>query len=168
MFKTRAEIDEYYDHDKIECLLCGKHFHLLTNHLRQKHNNMSRAEYIKLFGLPNKRPLCSPTMSRIAEKRTREKMNVTSKNYGSYRKWLESATEETRKTQSSYTIPPFLKKERKKQTDEFRRSRSIKVAERNKIIAESIHLKTGILAKKFNISCQIITTLKREIKEQRK
>jgi hypothetical protein len=57
-FKTRREIENYFSGDKIECLLCGRHFKRLQSHLAAKHQ-MNADAYKKRFGLPWTRGLTS-------------------------------------------------------------------------------------------------------------
>lgn len=50
--QTKAEVDEYFSHDEIQCLVCGKWFAELShNHLFRKHD-FTLDEYREHFGLP--------------------------------------------------------------------------------------------------------------------
>ncbi|MEL7628716.1 MucR family transcriptional regulator [Pectobacterium aroidearum] len=53
---SRAELDEYLNHDKIECLECGKRFSFLASHLRKTHG-MTADEYREKFNIPVSAPL---------------------------------------------------------------------------------------------------------------
>ncbi|MEQ9844602.1 MucR family transcriptional regulator [Pectobacterium brasiliense] len=53
---SRAELNDYLNHDKIECLECGKRFSFLPTHLRKSHG-MSATEYRERFNLPVSTPL---------------------------------------------------------------------------------------------------------------
>lgn len=55
-FQTRAEVDAYLAHEKIECLECGQRFAFLGNHLRRVHG-ISADEYRIAWGLPATVPL---------------------------------------------------------------------------------------------------------------
>ena len=55
--KTKEEISKYFDGDKIQCLICGKWFKMLSVHLNKAHN-MSVDQYKKQFGLPWTKGLC--------------------------------------------------------------------------------------------------------------
>lgn len=59
-FKTRQEVDEYFNADRIECLLCRQRFRRLGTHLAAKHQ-ISADEYRTQFGLPWTRGLTSET-----------------------------------------------------------------------------------------------------------
>ena len=59
-FKTRREVERYFDGDTIECLLCGQHFKRLQTHLAAKHE-MTADQYKRQFGLPWTRGLTSAT-----------------------------------------------------------------------------------------------------------
>jgi len=50
-FKSRKEIDEYFEGNKIKCLICGKYLKSLAKHLVYKHQ-ITADEYKKKFGLP--------------------------------------------------------------------------------------------------------------------
>lgn len=50
-FKTRAEVERYFDGDTIECLMCRLHFKRLQTHLAARHG-VSVEEYKRRFGLP--------------------------------------------------------------------------------------------------------------------
>lgn len=55
-FKSRAEVDAYLAHDRIQCLECGKAFELLPNHLKRAHG-IDSDEYRESWGLPAGTPL---------------------------------------------------------------------------------------------------------------
>lgn len=55
-FGSRQEAKEYLTKERLECLLCGKAFANLTNHLRQTHS-ISGAEYKAQLRLPKTRGL---------------------------------------------------------------------------------------------------------------
>jgi hypothetical protein len=57
-FKTRAEVERYFDGDTIECLMCRRHFKRLHTHLAAKHG-VTVEEYKRRFGLPWTRGLTS-------------------------------------------------------------------------------------------------------------
>ncbi len=47
-FQTKEEVDEYFSHEKIQCLLCGRWFRSLSTHLRlfhDEHVDSYRATY---------------------------------------------------------------------------------------------------------------------------
>jgi len=50
------EIDAYFALDKLPCLLCGKEFYMLGNHLLAIHKK-PLDEYREMFGLPYSKPL---------------------------------------------------------------------------------------------------------------
>jgi len=57
-FKTSKEIKAYFDGDKIQCLLCGRWFRGLGNHVLKIHE-ITADEYKTRFGLPYNRGLSS-------------------------------------------------------------------------------------------------------------
>ncbi len=69
MFQTLDEIDAYLGGLTIECLLCGKQYQQLGNHLRQAHA-LDCEGYKRQFGIPKSRTLVSD--------RLHEKLSVTS------------------------------------------------------------------------------------------
>lgn len=56
---TKAEIDEYFSGDKIQCLICGYHFKALSGHLEL--HSMVADDYKERYGLPWRRGLSSAT-----------------------------------------------------------------------------------------------------------
>lgn len=48
---TKAEVDDYFSGDRIVCLLCGKKYRNLGNHLPRVHS-MTGDEYRQRYGLP--------------------------------------------------------------------------------------------------------------------
>ena len=71
MFKTNDDVEEYLSGDKVECLICGRRYKLLSAHL--KSHDLSKADYCREFGIPSHFGLCSKshsdTMAAIANKR---------------------------------------------------------------------------------------------------
>ncbi len=60
-FKTMKEVDDYLSEDKIQCLLCGRYFHIIsTLHLNRIHH-MTADEYRELYGIPWNRALIGTT-----------------------------------------------------------------------------------------------------------
>ena len=55
-FETYEQIQEYLNHEEIECLICGKAFKFLGGHTRQAHNVKAK-EYREMFNLPLHAPL---------------------------------------------------------------------------------------------------------------
>ena len=51
LFKTQKEVNEYFSHNKIQCLICGKWFKSLAAHIAMKHGINVR-EYKDKFNLP--------------------------------------------------------------------------------------------------------------------
>ena len=56
-FTTKDEIDQYFAGDKIQCLLCGKRFKALPQHLERTHD-ITADDYREQYGLPWRRGLC--------------------------------------------------------------------------------------------------------------
>jgi hypothetical protein len=57
-FRTRQEVERYFNSETIECLLCGERFRRLGKHLAVKHD-MNVDDYRRRFGLPWSRGLTS-------------------------------------------------------------------------------------------------------------
>lgn len=55
-FRTREDVDEYLENEKIECLLCGHSFEALFKHLKGAHD-YTPDDYRAEFGLPWRRSL---------------------------------------------------------------------------------------------------------------
>ena len=55
-FQNIEEVTEYLSRDKIQCLVCGKHYNLLNKHLSDAHS-LSTGEYRARFGIPLDREL---------------------------------------------------------------------------------------------------------------
>lgn len=53
---SKAEIDQYFSGDRIQCLVCGKHYRRLGRHLQI--HDLTEDEYRGLYGLPWRRGLC--------------------------------------------------------------------------------------------------------------
>jgi hypothetical protein len=63
-FTTKQEADEYFsDPDGLQCLLCGRMLHTLNNHLQMVHGT-THEEYRTRYGLPWRRGLVSPKLSK--------------------------------------------------------------------------------------------------------
>jgi len=73
-FQTRAEVDAYLAHERIECLECGRRFAFLGVHLQRIHE-MSAAEYRAAWGLPAKTPLAG-TEYRAARREEMRRMQI--------------------------------------------------------------------------------------------
>lgn len=103
-FRTRQQVDRYFAQDTIKCLLCGKRFQKLINHLFYKHGILAD-EYKKRFGLPWRRGLVSAKcQSKVAAwwtKARREKKRQIAKR----ERLFDRATHNPRK------LPPFLRRE---------------------------------------------------------
>jgi hypothetical protein len=57
-FRTRQEVERYFNGETIKCLLCGQRFRRLGQHLAAKHD-MNVDDYRRHFGLPWSRGLTS-------------------------------------------------------------------------------------------------------------
>jgi hypothetical protein len=56
-FRTKTEIDNYFAGNKVQCLICGKLFKALPQHLERTHD-ITADDYREQYGLPWKRGLC--------------------------------------------------------------------------------------------------------------
>ena len=61
-FETTEQLNRYLNHEKIECLLCGKYYQGLNVHILCGHK-MPVKEYKKLFGIPPTRGLVGTVLS---------------------------------------------------------------------------------------------------------
>lgn len=68
-FTSTMEVFDYLSSDLIECLECGKRFHLLNVHLRKVHG-MTCDEYRGLYNLP----VTTPLAGRVFRQKQSEKM----------------------------------------------------------------------------------------------
>jgi hypothetical protein len=66
-FMTRTEIDEYFNGDKVQCLLCGKKFKALPRHLERTHD-ITADDYREQYGLPWGKALCGAETSQKLSK----------------------------------------------------------------------------------------------------
>jgi len=67
VFKTEKEVQEYFNGDRIQCLLCGRSFKTLVTHLLKIHN-ISVDDYKIRYGLPWTRGLaCSETSEKMTQ-----------------------------------------------------------------------------------------------------
>lgn len=60
------EADEYLAESPLTCLICGRSFRLLSQHLRQRHS-VSADEYKARYHLPFSRALCTADVSKIGQ-----------------------------------------------------------------------------------------------------
>ena len=57
MFESKQDIEEYFSHDKIQCLLCNRWFKSLSTHLYKAHDILAD-DYRRMFDLPFSKGLC--------------------------------------------------------------------------------------------------------------
>ncbi|AFJ48507.1 hypothetical protein EBL_c34510 [Shimwellia blattae DSM 4481 = NBRC 105725] len=68
-FTSFLDVYEYLSSDLIECLECGRRFHLLNPHLRKAHG-MTCDEYRELYNLP----VTAPLAGRLFRQKQSDKM----------------------------------------------------------------------------------------------
>jgi len=61
-FKSREELDAYFEGDKINCLLCGRALGQLTTHINRVHGVQSDT-YRERYGIPLRRGLCAKELT---------------------------------------------------------------------------------------------------------
>ncbi len=66
-FRTKIEIDDYLVGNKVQCLLCGKLFKVLTQHLERTHD-ITTDDYRERYSLPWRRGLCGVGTSKKLSK----------------------------------------------------------------------------------------------------
>lgn len=74
-FRTRAEALAYLNHEKLECLICGKHLAGLGNHLYMAHGITARSYKTKLR-LPLMRGLCGTSLISIHKTNSKYKAEM--------------------------------------------------------------------------------------------
>lgn len=101
MFTTKEEIEEYFSHDKIQCLECGKWYRALNTHLRLSHE-ITVDDYRDKYGLPYQRGLLGKLSLEKAVnhgKETWEKGHFTKEQVRESIKKAQAAVKEKRRTQ---------------------------------------------------------------------
>jgi len=100
-FETKTEIDDYLAGDKVQCLLCGKLFKALPQHLERTHN-VTADDYREQYGLPWQRGLCGAG--------TTEKMskNMLNRRKNGFRPPIELAQKKSVTTGKRRPDQPFL------------------------------------------------------------
>lgn len=71
-FQTKAEVDVYFAGEKVQCLLCGKWYKEISNHLQV--HEITVDEYKKRFGLPWSKGLGSEKSKNRRQRRAYKKM----------------------------------------------------------------------------------------------
>lgn len=51
-FRSREELEAFFDNDKLQCFLCDKELAGLQQHLRHAHSDITVDEYKEMFGIP--------------------------------------------------------------------------------------------------------------------
>jgi hypothetical protein len=67
-FRTLEEARDYLDHDKLQCLICGRRYPGLAQHLDKNHL-MRADEYREMFGIPWTYPLSGQNTRRLHKKK---------------------------------------------------------------------------------------------------
>ena len=70
-FTSRVEMEDYFEGDKITCLLCGHKYRQLDPHLKAVHD-MTCDDYREKHGIPYTKGLCSSHKSRQESRRMKE------------------------------------------------------------------------------------------------
>jgi hypothetical protein len=76
-FKTKSEVDNYLNNEKIECLVCGNCYTKLGTHLIQAHE-VDPYKYKRILGLPTGRGLAGTVLRAKVAENTRQ-MHVDGK-----------------------------------------------------------------------------------------
>jgi len=71
-FRTKTEIDDYLAGNKVQCLICGKLFKALPQHLERTHD-ITADDYREQYGLPWRRGLCGVETSKKLSKNMLER-----------------------------------------------------------------------------------------------
>ncbi len=101
-FGTKAEIDDYFAGNKVECLLCGKLFKTLPTHLERTHG-ITADDYREQYGLPWKRGLCGVGTSEKLSK------NMLERQKNGFRPPIEAAQKKSVTATRRQDQPFFLK-----------------------------------------------------------
>jgi hypothetical protein len=70
-FQTLEEVEKYLSGDKIQCLLCGKWFVALGQHIAKSHD-ISIPEYKVEFNIPHSRGLVGAELKRVMRERNKD------------------------------------------------------------------------------------------------
>jgi hypothetical protein len=103
MFGTKAEIDDYFCGNKVQCLLCGKWFKTLHQHLGRTHD-VTVDDYRERYGLPWRRGLCGAGTSEKISK------NMLKRRRRGFRPPIELAQKKSVQASTRRPDQPFLVK----------------------------------------------------------
>jgi predicted transcriptional regulator len=73
-FKSIEEVERYLSTPKIVCLLCGKEYKSIGNHLKNIHG-IELNDYRKMFDIPRNYGLCCPETKQAHKKATEKRMS---------------------------------------------------------------------------------------------
>jgi hypothetical protein len=101
-FGTKTEIDAYLAGNKVQCLLCGKLFKALPQHLERTHD-ITADDYREQYGLPWKRGLCGVGTSKKLSK------NMLERQKNGFRPPIEAAQKKSVEATRRPDQPFFVK-----------------------------------------------------------
>lgn len=71
--QTKEEVEEYFSHEKIECLICGKKYKSLASHIVRVHG-VTVEEYKDKFNLPYSRGLIGAATKNLQSERMKKRI----------------------------------------------------------------------------------------------
>jgi hypothetical protein len=101
-FRTKTEIDDYLAGNKVQCLICGKLFKALSQHLEKTHD-ITADDYREQYGLPWRRGLCGIETSKKLSK------NMFARRKKGFRPPIEDAWKKAVKAKKRQDQPFFIK-----------------------------------------------------------
>jgi len=101
-FENKKEIDSYFAGNKIQCLLCGKRFKALPQHLERTHD-ITADDYRERYGLPWRRGLCGTGTSKKLSRNMHERLKK------GFRPPIEAAQRKSVKAMKRQDQPFFVK-----------------------------------------------------------
>jgi hypothetical protein len=101
-FRTKTEIDDYLAGNKVQCLICGKLFKALPQHLEKTHD-ITADDYREQYGLPWRRGLCGIETSKKLSK------NMFARRKKGFRPPIEDAWKKAVSAKKRQDQPFFVK-----------------------------------------------------------
>ena len=101
-FRTKTEIDDYLAGNKVQCLICGKLFKALPQHLEKTHD-ITADDYREQYGLPWRRGLCGIETSKKLSK------NMFARRKKGFRPPIEDAWKKAVRAKKRQDQPFFVK-----------------------------------------------------------
>jgi formylmethanofuran dehydrogenase subunit E len=112
VFQTLGEINAYLDNEKIECLLCGRHYRALPLHLINMHGIKDVSSYKMMHGIPVGAGLVGTKTSEMMAENSTARMQARIEN-GTYESFLSNLHAASKSKSGQRTAePPAVKARR--------------------------------------------------------